>query len=130
MQCCTFGLVIHWLMFVFVRSIGTPSIITDAFSFVACDNLDLFTHFVSVFVLFISFAVYLQSLSRRLSQINPAFDPSRGENTSDACKRHARQFMSALHRLELWAFQSNYYAHEHHSPFPRGELIFLRKKND
>lgn len=54
------------------------------------------------------FADYLQSLSSRLSQISPAFDPSRSENTSDACKRHTRQFIDALHRFELWAFQSNY----------------------
>lgn len=59
------------------------------------------------------FAVYLQSLSTRLSQISPAFDPSRSKNTSDACKRHTRQFIDALCRFELWAFQSNFISYKH-----------------
>lgn len=93
--------------------------VMDALLFIAC-HYDLFIH--AVFVLFcFPFAVYLQSLSSRLSQISPAFDPSRSENTSDACKRHTRQFIDALHRFELWAFRSNFsfykYTISHHTLF-------------
>lgn len=76
-------------------------VVADAFLFVE--------HYFNLLILFccFPFAVYLQSLSSRLSQISAAFDPSRSKNTSDACKRHTRQFINALHRFDLWAFQSN-----------------------
>lgn len=74
---------------------------------------DLFIHSFILFCFGFPFAVYLQTLSTRLSQISPAFDPSRSENTSDACKRHTRQFIDALHRFELWAFQSNFISFKH-----------------
>lgn len=54
-------------------------------------------------------AVFLQNIASRLSQIAPAFDSSRSANTSAACKIHTHQFIVALSRLELWAFQSNYH---------------------
>lgn len=56
-----------------------------------------------------SFIVFLQNIASKLSRIVPAFDSSRSENTSTACKIHTRHFIDALSRLELWAFQSNYY---------------------
>lgn len=57
---------------------------------------------------FVFIAVYLQNVAGKLSQIIPAFNPSRSQNTSIACKIHSQQFLEALSRLELWAFQSNY----------------------
>lgn len=56
---------------------------------------------------FVFIAVNLQNVASKLSQIIPAFNPSRSQNTSAACKMHSQQFLEALSRLELWAFQSN-----------------------
>lgn len=61
-----------------------------------------------IIFLFCFFAVFLQSVASKLSQITPAFDSSRSANTSATCKIHSRQFLDALSRLELWAFQSNF----------------------
>lgn len=63
---------------------------------------------------FCFFPVFLQSVASKLSQIIPAFDSSRSANTSTACKIHSRQFLDALSRLELWAFQSNFAYHYHY----------------
>lgn len=77
------------------------------FSFGLDENrfLAMLNAFLMIFFCF--FAVFLQNIASKLSQIIPAFNSSRSASTSTACKIHSRQFFDALSRLELWAFRSN-----------------------
>ncbi|XP_031625477.1 uncharacterized protein LOC116342116 [Contarinia nasturtii] len=62
--------------------------------------------------------VYLENIGSKLLRLTPAFNPSRSENTSTACKIHTRQFFNALNRLDLWAFQM----HDASAKIPSGIL--------
>lgn len=53
-------------------------------------------------------SAFLQNIASKLTNIAPAFNSSRSENTSTTCKLHTKQFIEALKRLELWAFQSKF----------------------